>query len=62
MQKLNTLKLRVRLAELDKPKAWLAREIGISRQYMHHIIKCKKVNHIQKIASVLGIDAGDLVE
>ena len=62
MAKLDTLKLRVELAKIDKNYAWLARQIGYTRAYISYIVKNESLMHIEKIASTLGLKTKDLIK
>ena len=65
MKKLDTLdkqKLRVELAKIDRSHAWLARQLGFSRQYMNWITKTQSVKCVDRMAEVLNLEREDLIE
>ena len=62
MEKLNTMRVRIELAKLDKNWAWLGRQIGYTRQYMHHIKTTGKLTIVDKMAKALNVDTKDLIQ
>jgi len=56
MKQLNDLQIRMELARLNRNQAWLAEQIGVSRQYLNWMVRNRKVNRrrIRQIASVFG--------
>jgi DNA-binding Xre family transcriptional regulator len=58
---LNTLKLRVELAKIEKNQTWLADQIGVSRQYVAQLIKNKRLSRVEDFARVLKIEVRDLI-
>jgi len=61
MDKLNTLQLRIELAKIDKSRAWLARQMGFTRQYLTQLVQSKSVKYVGEIAYILDIDKDDLI-
>jgi hypothetical protein len=62
MEILDTQKLRIELAKINKSHAWLAKQIGFSRQYMGWIVKTKSVVRIDDMAEVLNMGREDLIK
>lgn len=62
MEILDTQKLRVELAKINKSHAWLARELGFSKQYMGWIVKTKSVVRIDDMAETLNMKRKDLIK
>jgi len=62
MDKLNTLQLRIELAKIDKSRAWLARQMGFTRQYLTQLVQSKSLKYVGEIAYILDIDPKDLIE
>lgn len=61
MEKLDTYNLRIALAKINKNYSWLAKQMGFTRQYIHHIVKTGSTKHIDKIAKILDLDIKDLI-
>ena len=61
MDKLNTLQLRIELAKIDKSRAWLARQMGFTRQYLTQLVQSKSLKYVGEIAYILDIDKDDLI-
>jgi len=62
MEKLDTQKLRIELAKINKSHAWMARKLGFSRQYLSQLVKAENAKHVYRMASVLGIKIQDLIK
>ena len=62
MDILDTRKLRIELAKIDHNYAWLAKEIGYTRQYITYLVKNKSIQHVDKIADALGLAPKDLIK
>ena len=62
MNKLNTLQLRIELAKIDKSRAWLARQMGFTRQYLTQLVQSKSLKYVGEMAYILDIDPKDLIE
>jgi len=63
MEKLDNTKLRVELARFDKSRSWLARALGLSKQYFHLKLKKGRADeYIDRIATILGIPREDLIK
>ena len=60
--KLNRLQVRRELAEVDKPYAWLARKIGISRQAFWYSYSSESIKHVEKMAGVFGVPVTRLLD
>jgi hypothetical protein len=58
---LNVLKVRYELFKIDKSKAWLAGQIGVSRQNFHYCLRRKGLQHVETIAGVFKINVNDLL-
>ena len=61
MERLNTLQLRIELAKIDKSRAWLARQLGFSRQYLTQLVQAESTKYVGEIAYILDIDKEDLI-
>ena len=59
--KLNTQKIRIELAIINKSQAWLAKQMGYTRQYINFLMKRKSVLRVNEMATILGIDPNDLI-
>jgi hypothetical protein len=62
MEKLDTQKLRIELARINKSHAWLAGKLGFSRQYMRQLVKTENARCVYRIASILEINIEDLIK
>ena len=60
MGKLNTYRIRIELAKLNKNYTWLAGQMGYTRQYIHHIIKNKNVKFAGRIANIFNLGEEEL--
>ena len=61
---LNRKKIVMELDRLGKNQAWLAREMGVTRQWIFQIINNSNgatLKTIDKIGQALGIDPKDLI-
>lgn len=56
LYELDDLNLRIELARKNKSMAWLAREIGVTRQYIWALVKSKSISRVNDFARVLGVD------
>lgn len=62
---LNTYVLRIELARANMKPVQLAEKVGISRQRLHWMVKNKNASNqavINRIAKVLGVSMGDLIQ
>jgi len=58
---LNLIKVRVELARLNKNQAWLAAQVGETRQRFNYYFLIKSLKHVDQIAKVLGINTQELI-
>ena len=59
---LNVEKINKELEARKRSKAWLAGEIGVSRQTLYYALENKTVSWAGKIGAVLKIDPFKLIE
>ena len=59
---LNTDKINKELEERKRSKAWLAGEIGVSRQTLYYALENKTVAWAGRIGAVLKIDPFKLID
>ena len=59
---LNTQKIEDELKRIGKSHSWLAKKMGIARQYVSYIFKTKPITQAERIAEVFGIDPKDLIK
>jgi hypothetical protein len=62
MDTLDTQKLRIELAKIDRSHAWLARKLGFSRQYMGWLTKTESVKYVDEMAEALNMYRSDLIK
>ena len=62
MDILDTQKLRIELAKINKSYSWLAKEIGYTRQYMNYLVKTESTRHIKKMAEAMDMEVHDLIK
>lgn len=60
--RLDVKKIRTELKRIKKNDSWLANKLGISRQLLSYRLKSEKVTHVYSFASILGMDAQNLVK
>jgi hypothetical protein len=60
-QKLDTTRLRVELAKINKTRTWLAEQCGCTKQNISHIIKHQRINLVFEMSEALKIDPKDLI-
>jgi hypothetical protein len=58
---LNTKKIQKELERQGKTKAWLARQLGISRQNLHYILTARPVSKTVRMAEVFEFEPKDLI-
>jgi hypothetical protein len=61
-EELDTYRLRVELAKINRSRQWLAEKIGYTRQYVYYLVKNKSIKHVEKMANALGLDPKDLIK
>ena len=61
MQTLDTYRIRVELAKMDKNYTWLARRTGYTRSYISYIVKTRKLTIVDKIANALELPKDSLI-
>ncbi len=62
METLDKQKLRMELARINKSHAWLARQLGFSRQYLNFLIKKESTKNIEDIAQILDVTKQALIK
>jgi len=62
MKKLDPKKLRIQLAIINKSHAWLARQLGFSRQYLGQLVKAENPRCATRMAKILKIRKKDLIK
>ncbi|MFW5908030.1 MAG: helix-turn-helix transcriptional regulator [Desulfosalsimonas sp.] len=58
---LHTQKIQDELSQRGKSQAWLAKQMGVSRQRLYHILKHRPITQADCIAKVLGYEPKDLI-
>jgi hypothetical protein len=58
---LNQYAVRIELAKIDKPQAWLAEQCGETRQRFNYYYHTKSLKHLDKMAEVLGVNKRELM-
>ncbi len=59
---LNVEKIKVELKRIGKNQSWLAKEMGVARQYLSYIFKHKPITQAERIAKALNLDPKDLIK
>ena len=59
---LNTQKVENELKRIGKSHSWLAKKMGIARQYVSYIFKTKPITQAERIAKALNLDPKDLIK
>lgn len=60
--KLNSKKVKDWLDKIDRPIAWLARQLGIEESTMYYRLENNTTKDIDHLAAVMGCDPHDLIE
>ena len=62
MEQLDAQKLRIELAKINKSHAWLAYQLGFSRQYLGQLVKAESGRCIDDMAKVLKVNPKSLIK
>ena len=63
IMKINKRKIEIEIKRRGLKKAWIAEQLGISRQGLYYVLRdCRTFGPVEKLGKLLGINPKDLLD